>query len=315
MKKTAFYKKPTSYEEQLNLLLKRGLVIEDRDKVIRYLKQISYYRLSAYFLPFQKEKNIFNAGTSFENILEVYKFDRKLRLLVFDNIERVEITIRAQISHILANKYNNSHWQDNKDIFKKPYKTHQKVLINPYEEFQSIIKKNTASKKPEVFISHYIRKYSSPKNPPAWMCMELLTIGELSRLFNGLKLPEDKQLIANFFGLPHPVLTSWLHSLTYVRNLCAHHSRLWNRDLAIRPDILKKPRLPWISKFYENNRRTFYFLCIVKYLLIASNPNNHFTRKLTDLFLKYPGVPFRYLGFPTNDKGDILNWYNEPLWK
>lgn len=315
MAKSVFNKKPTTYEEQVELLLQRGLQIDDKLRIIRYLNQISYYRLSAYFLPFQQKKNCFNEGVSYEDVLETYKFDRKLRLLVFDNIERIEIAIRTQISHVLAFNCNDSHWQDNKAVFKKPYQIRQGDWVNPYQELQDVIKKNIQSKKPEVFINHYLNKYSSPKNPPSWMCMELITVGELSRVFNGLRNSKDKQQIADFFGLPHKVFTSWLHTLTYVRNICAHHARLWNREFAIRPDILLKPRAKWIAKNFVNNHRTFYFLCTIKYLLIAANPNNHFTRKLTELIHKHPRVPIRYLGFPTNSSGEILDWANEPLWK
>jgi abortive infection bacteriophage resistance protein len=315
MTRSVFNKKPSTYEQQVQLLIQRGLNIDDNQRIVRYLNQISYYRLSAYFLPFQKVKNCFNEGVSFEDILETYKFDRKLRLLVFDNIERVEIAIRAQITNILAFNYNDAHWQDNPAVFKKPYNKKAGVSVNPFDEFQTIITKNTKSKKPEVFLDHYLKKYQYPQNPPSWMCMELLTIGELSRLFNGLGSPKDKQQIADYFGLHYKVFISWLHTLTYVRNICAHHARLWNREFAIKPDVLQKPREKWIDKVFENNHRTFYFLCTLKYLLIAANPNNNFTIKLNELIVKHPKVPIRYLGFPTNSMGGLIDWANEPLWK
>jgi abortive infection bacteriophage resistance protein len=143
--------------------------------------------------------------------------------------------------------------------------------------------------------------------------MELLTIGELSRLYVGLKDNKDKQAIAKFFGLHHTVFASWLHTLAYVRNICAHHCRLWNREFAIKPEILLKPKNEWIQPAFNANQRTFYFLCTLKYLLWEANSYNSFTAKLDALFTKYPNVPIRYLGIPTDEKGQLLDWKQEPL--
>lgn len=307
---------PTTYEEQISLLKDRGLYVPDENRLLRYLQQISYYRLSAYFIPYQRVKNEFNKGVDVNQIIDNYSFDRELRLLVFDCIERIEITIRSQMTHILAHNHHSSHWQDNPEVFLFPYVNRKTgIKMNPFDEVQRIIKINCAAKNPEVFVKHYQATYEIPQNPPSWMCMELLTLGELSRLYIGLKRNKDKQDIADFFGLHYSVFTSWLHTLTYVRNICAHHARLWNREFAIKPDILLKPRRYWVQPSYNINQRTFYFLCTLKYLLIAANPNNHLTTKLNKLFLKYPTIPIQYLGIPTDGNGDMLNWREESLWK
>ena len=102
--------------------------------------------------------------------------------------------------------------------------------------------------------------------------------------------------------------------MTYVRNICAHHARLWNREFAIKPDILLKPKRSWMQPAYNINQRTFYFLSILKYLLIAANPNNHLTNKLDSLFLKYPNIPIQFMGIPSGAGGALLNWKEEPLW-
>jgi abortive infection bacteriophage resistance protein len=310
-----FDKKVTTYAEQKELLKNRGLIILDEDRVTRYLKQISYYRLSAYFIPYQREKDAFNSNVDFDQILQTYLFDRKLRLLVFDCIERVEVAIRSQIIYIMANNHRDSHWQDNPNLFVAPYTTKKGETIDPFKEFQSIIIKSCGSKNAEVFVKHYKSKYDRPSNPPSWMCVELLTIGELSRLYLGLKNTKDKQQIASFFGVHYKVFTSWLHTITYVRNICAHHARLWNRDFAIKPDVLRTPQNKWISSRFENNQRTFYFLCVLKYLMIAANPNNNLTSKLNALFAKYPQVPYKYIGIPSNENGELLPWDKEDLWR
>jgi abortive infection bacteriophage resistance protein len=315
IQKKIFSKKPTSVFEQLNLLISRGLIIDKEDRVIRYLNQISYYRLSAYFMPYQSGKNQFNSDTNFDLILDTYKFDRKLRLLVFDSIERIEVAIRAQMINVLCKNHNTSHWQDDKKIFKEPYENKKGFRIDFFDDFQKIIDKNCMTKNPEVFIQHYNGKYRYPKHPPSWMCVELLTIGELSRLYKGLKLNSDKQDIADYFHLHHIVFESWLHTLTYVRNICAHHSRLWNRDFAIKPQILRKPIQKWVSTEFNINNRVFFLLCILKYLLFAANPNNNLKPKLIQLFAKFPQVPIKYIGIPSDEQMKLLDWKNEPLWE
>lgn len=315
MSKRTYNKTPFSFDDQLTLLESRGLIVEDKTKALEYLKSISYYRLSAYFLPYQKTKDQFNPGTTFKQIINTYSFDRDLRLLVFDCIERIEIAIRTQIIYCMAFQYNDAHWHDNQGHFITPYYNKIGNKVDPYSDLQSIISKAKTARTPEVYIKHYIDNYNSPSNPPAWMCFELLTIGELSHIYRGLRNNADKKRIADFFGVHPTVFTSWLHTLTYVRNICAHHARLWNKDLAIEPDLLKKPRGKWISKPFENNRRTFYFMCVLRYLLLRANPGNSLTTKLNELFLKYPSIPIQFIGIPSDGKGNMLDWKNENLWK
>lgn len=315
MSKKVYNKTPLSFTDQLALLKSRGISVADELKAISILQKISYYRLSAYFLPYQSVKDTFNPGTTFKQIIDTYSFDRELRLLVFDCIERIEIAIRTQIIYQMAYHYNDSHWQDNQSLFIKPYYNKIGIKVDPFSEFQSIISKAKTVRTPEVFIQHYLNNYSSPSNPPSWMCFELLTIGEMSNIYRGLSSKVDKKRIASFFDLHPTVFISWLHSLTYVRNICAHHARLWNKELAIKPELLLNPTGDWISIPFNNNKRLFYFLCVLKYLLLRANPGNNLKVKLENLFAKYPTVPIKYLGIPTDGTGNMLNWQDEPLWQ
>lgn len=310
-----YTKPPLTYPQQIALMESRGLVIGDKARTQRYLGEISYYRLSAYSLPYQQVKDTFNAGTTFENVLDLYLFDRELRLIIFDVIERIEVAIRAQIIYQLAHKYG-SHWQDNSAIFNPPYTTPTGYTVDIFGETQKIIKDSCSAKHPEVFIKHYKNNYTSPDNPPSWMSIELLTIGQLSRLYTAIKNNADRKDIADYFGLHHSAFTSWLHTITYVRNICAHHSRLWNREFAIKPEILLKPQRPWMTtSFLNNNNRTFYFLCTLKYLLGTANPSNHLKDKLQALIQKYPTTPIPFLGIPSDGNGNLIDWANEPLWR
>lgn len=310
-----YNKTPLSFADQIALLKKRGLIINNEPKALSYLQEINYYRLSAYFLPYQSAKDVFEPHITFEQIINTYTFDRELRLLVFDCIERVEVAIRTQLIYTMALHYNDSHWQDNQNHFITPYYNKIGNLVNPFADFQAIISKAKTARTPETFIRHYTQNYQKPSNPPCWMCFELLTIGELSHLYRGLKNNADKKRISDFFDVHHTVFTSWLHTLTYIRNICAHHSRLWNRDLAIEPEKLLKPKGAWISKPFENNKRVFYFLCVLRYMLLRANPTNSMIQKLDNLFNKYPTIPIQFLGIPSDGEGNLLNWKNEPIWQ
>lgn len=302
-----YTKPPLLYTDQMKLLTGRGLTITDVHAAELYLQHISYYRLSAYMLPFQARKDTFNARTRFEDIIDLYVFDRELRLLVLDAIERIEIAVRSQVIYQMSHKYG-AHWQDNAALFKPPVKHGHRMTPDYYAEIQQIISEHSNGRTPEVFIEHYKKKYTTPVTPPSWMSIELLSIGQLSRLYKGLRANNDRRELANHFGLHSTVFESWLHTLTYCRNICAHHARLWNRDLAIQPEILLKPRLPWIAPTYNNNKRSYYFLCILKYFLLTVNPQGHFYRKTCQLIAGHPNVPLQFMGF-TKD------WKDEPLWQ
>jgi abortive infection bacteriophage resistance protein len=303
-----YNKIPLSFQKQIELLQSRNLIIDDEPKALSYLQEISYYRLSAYFLPYQNAKDNFENDITFEQIIKTYSFDRELRLLVFDCIERIEVAIRTQFIYQMALHYNDSHWQDNQNHFITPYYNKIGNLVNPFADFQAIISKAKTARTPETFIKHYISTYNKPANPPSWMCFELLTIGELSHIYRGLKNNADKKRIADFFEVHPTVFTSWLHTLTYVRNICAHHSRLWNRVIINKydwPPTSSKPILNYIPNNHQR-RKIFPILSAIIYLNDEISPGHQIKQELFSLFAKFPNVQLSKMGFPAN-------WQNEPL--
>lgn len=313
-----YTKPPKTYDEQIDLLLSRGLDIKDKARASRHLSSISYYRLSAYMLPYKKWENRlltdnFIAGITWDHVHDLYVFDRKLRLLIFDAIERLEIAIRTQIIYQLSHKYG-SHWQDNKDIFKvNSYerKDGKVVTIDVHHDIQRHISEQLASNKAEVFIQHYAQKYTNPVNPPSWMSVEIMYFNHLSQICNNLKERSDIAGIAKWFGLPPDIFCSWLHTINYVRNISAHHARLWNRDFNIVPAKLKFSRDNlWVSNPETVQRaKLYYFLCMINYLLQTANPHSSFKTRLIALLEEYKHVAnLGFMGFPTN-------WKNEQLWK
>lgn len=297
-----YEKLPLSIDAQIALLQARGLSINNIEEAKHCLAHVSYYRLSAYMLPFQLRdgSHTFLKDTSFNMVMDLYSFDRELKLMLFDAIERIEIAIRTKIIYTLSLKYG-GHWQDEAKLF-----ANKNVFFN----LQKSITDHCSQKHKETFIEHYLNKYDEPATPPSWMSVEIITLGQLSQVYNAIKDTAIKKEIAAHFGLFPEVLQSWAHATTYVRNTCAHHSRLWNRELGVRPILLtiKKPKHPWISPSYHNNARLYYFLCCTFYLLKTVSPNGHFRDKLFSLLEKHNTVPIQYMGFPTN-------WQHEPLWQ
>jgi len=304
-----FTKPALTFQQQVDLLKFRGLGISDEERAIRHLSNISYYRLSAYMLPFKKVDtdahvmDAFRDGVSWDDVYDLYRFDRKLRLLIFDAIERIEIALRTQIIYQLSHKYG-SHWQDNPTIFKN---------YTVFKEIQNRIVDQLATNKEKVFIKHYREKYSDPPNPPSWMSVEILYFSELSKICRSLGNRQDLMGIARSFGvLSETVFLSWLHVISYVRNICAHHARLWNIKFAIQPNKFYYSKLDKIWLTNDEVRRVqsskmYYFLCIVLYLLQTTNPNSKFKEHFFALLEKFPEVNVKYMGFPNN-------WREHPLW-
>lgn len=314
------YNKPAlSFNDQINLLESRGLTINDRTRTIRHLSNVSYYRMSAYMLPFKKRDStgkiidVFLEGTTWDDIYNLYKFDRKLRLLVFDAIERIEIALRTQEIYQLSHKYG-SHWQNDQNIFKPPYKNRRGKLINVFQDIQNHINEQLNANQKVKFIEHYLNTYNTPPTPPSWMSVELLYFSELSKICQNLKNRKDRTDLAEAFGLKdEAIFCSWLHALNYVRNICAHHARLWNIDMQVTPApyINKDSNMIWLSAgemAKVSQRRLYYTLCIILYLLQKVNPNTKFRQHFFDLLKQYPNINLSSMGFP---KG----WDKHPLWK
>lgn len=315
---TTYNKPPLTFQQQVELLKSRGLEITDEERVIRHLSHISYYRLSAYMLPFKIVENgqhtdQFIAGTKWEDIQELYVFDRKLRLLVFDAIERIEIGLRTQIIYQLSLKYG-SHWHDRSEIFKRRSKyikrTGKTIDIDIFQELQKHIHALLESNNAEVFIKHYKTRYDNPTTPPSWMSVETLYFSHLSQICENLRQRTDQTSIASHFDLPPAIFNSWLHTINYVRNICAHHGRLWNRTFKVVPEKLHQSRgKNWITDpEWAKRSRLYYFLCMVNYLLQTVNPTSDFKSRLIKLISDYPNVSLFEMGFPTH-------WQQEEMWK
>ncbi len=304
------YTKPAlSFQDQLQQLKNRGLVIEDDQKAIFLLENISYYRLSGYWYPLLQEpksSHIFKPGASFNQSFQLYCFDKELRKLVSSELEKIEVAIRAKMIYILAHQYG-SFWTNDPNLFSNQEKF-SSTIFKLKEEYK---------RSREDFILAFKANYNDPL-PPAWMILEISSFGSLSNLYQNLKPGRSKRAIAKHFGLDDGTFSSWLHSLVYLRNICAHHSRLWNKTLSISPTIPVKPFKQWLSvttitdtrngTVSTVNNRTYYILTMIVYLLQTVNPQHKFKEKFDALLKKYCNVDPAAMGF-TSD------WRNEPIWQ
>ncbi|MCD6183104.1 MAG: Abi family protein [Thermovirga sp.] len=253
MKKT-YDKPPLTVEEQIILLRSRNLKVSNPQKAIDFLCYANYYRVSAYFLPFQDQKDVFREGTDFSNIIQLYHFDRLLRNLLWEAIGSIEIQFRTKIAYHLSTTLNDQFPQ---------YKTNNFYCWEAWQEKLQCIAQKIIEKSKEDFIKHYQSTYFNFPQLPIWAFTEVITFGNLSFLFRCLKRNLKKQ-IAKDYGVHWTTLTSWMHSLSVTRNICAHHARVWNRNFSIKPKIPQKQRPLW-----ENirNDKLFFILLILVWLL------------------------------------------------
>lgn len=296
--KSHFLKPALSIDEQITLLKQRGLVIEDETYARRYLEKVGYFRLSAYFYPLlkePKEHHIFKVGSTFNLAVALYKFDRKLRLLVFSQIEKIEVAAKAQITEKGLKETSDVFWLHESKNFKD---------MRQFRQTETIILGEWKGSK-EDFVIHYEQTYCD--NPPAWMMIELIPLGVLSHLYRNIQKPSLQKAISKEFGLFPDVFSSWLFSLSSIRNICCHHNRLWNKILPNTPRELLKPKTHWIDMSGVDRRKTYYKLAMIKYMLFFINPKNRFFEGLIELQTEFPTIDFKAMNFP---KG----WQELPLW-
>ena len=295
-----YRKQPQSNKQLLRILISRGLFVKDVNKALHLLDKIGYFRLSGYFYPqldIPKENHKFKENSYFDSTFKMYCFDRELRLLLLSNIEKIEVSFRSKLTNTLSLEYD-AFWYTHSSLFKNP-------TINK-GGLEAVIKSMNDSREDFVvsFKKNYINDYM-----PSWMVMEIVTFAHLSKTYENLKNTNIKSRIAADFGVPYPVLENWLLILTYCRNICAHHSRFWNRNFALNARKSKKPLpYPWIEQTGIPRNKSYYYISIIKYLLDRINPNNKLKFKLIKLFEKYPNIDYvKSMEFPEN-------WEEQPLW-
>ncbi len=270
-----YTKKALTIEQQINLLKKRGLIINDDNKLKHYLNTVGYYCLSGYFKIFQNKDDAFFKNTTFERVLGVYFFDRKLRLLFLNALERIEKSFRTQFVYHITLKYGPYYFDE--DYINEKDK----------EKISDILEKSK-----EPFIKNFQEKYSN-ESPPLWMLAEILSFGDILNFYIRVIENVDKKEIANYFNFGWKYLYSWLENLREVRNIAAHHSRLWNKKITKQ---LKKGKL-YSELSYEGY--VFDSIIVTAVILGKVSPNYEWLGYIKDLVFEYK-IDVNKMGFPSN---------------
>jgi abortive infection bacteriophage resistance protein len=297
-----YRKEHKTFDKQLQLLKDRDLVISNDAYVLIKLQHINYYRLSAYFLPYQhhknsQNKNKFLPNTTFENIIKLYYFDTELRKIIFEAIEAIEVYLRTQISYYHAEAYGAFGYLDINNL-------RTKLQEEFYELHHDIRKEKDRSK--EVFIRHFKKCYNST-DLPIWSVVEIISFGTLSKLFMLLKEKEQNAVIENMGGVNKYVFFKWFKALSSVRNACAHHSRLWNRTLGVSFDVPRGDEK--FESLRSSKNKIFFALTVIEYILTSIGEDEiDFKLKIKRLLQKYPSIDKNAMGF-------IDDWESLDIWK
>ena len=270
-------KKPTSYKEQLRLIKDRGCIVENDSYALGILADINYYRLGAYFLPFRADGDKFLPGTSFDTIIKIYEFDRKLRNLLFALMEGLETRLRTRIAYLHAHKYGPLGYLDVNN-FNSAHK-HTRFQA----QLESIVDKN--SKTP--IVRHHNLKYAGKF--PIWVMIELFTFGMLSTFYSDMLRGDQKEIAKSLFGRSDTELKSWLYCLTFLRNACAHYSQLYYTQFLARPagTILN----------HNLGNTLFDYILIAKALCEGTSYWSDFLPEFLAL-MRSDGIYLEHMGFP-----------------
>ena len=289
--------------DQLILLKQRGMLFKNEANAPHFLQNISYYRLKGYWWDMQSDytTHTFLPNSYFEDVIERYNFDRHLRLILFDAIERIEIALRSKMIYHLSINHGGL-WYLDYSLFEDK-NLHIQLLSSLQNEF---------NRSQEIFIKDQKSRYPK-ENADAWKILEVASMGTLSKIYKNLSHQRpEKATIANEMGLNfHSELSSWLEAITYVRNIIAHHSQLWSRNMVKRPtEKINNPSQAWFANPLApvQSKKSFLIISCMVYLCNNVTPNHHIKSKIIDLFSQYPSIPIYKMGF-------LNNWQNEPLWK
>lgn len=293
----AFGKPPITYADQVALLQRRGMIIDSPDGAAFYLQHLNYYRLGAYWLPFEADhaSHRFRPGTRFTEVLNLYLFDRRLRLLVLDAIERFEVSVRSQWAYQVAHRHGPHAHLDPSLAFRRDF--WRKNLDSLSDEVR---------RSDEAFVRHFRNTYSEPL-PPVWAVCEVMSLGLLSRWYDNLKPMPTRRAIADVYGLDERALRSWLHHLTHLRNVCAHHGRLWNRDFTITPELPRSKPAGLPGQLNHGSRKVYNSLVLLLHVLDVVAPNHRWRDNLKGLLSRH-AVDVSAMGFPPG-------WQQLPIWQ
>lgn len=310
----------TTLQQQEQRLRERGLRL-DTDSAQQWLAHVGYYRLSGYWYPYRarsrddpgRRLDEFHPGASLDEVTELYEFDRKLRTLVHDGMERVEVALRSHIGYVLG-AHGSLSYQSCEHF--RPTFRHADWNRTAQTRISRSRRHNTA-------IRHHLDRYDGI---PIWVLMEILDFSDVSKLFDGMK-SRDQLIVAENLGFivdlqalsknqrnkalkRHP-LAQWLEQLTVIRNMCAHHSRLWNKTF-IPVGTQAVRTMPLMDSIPEGQSERIYGALLVMGLILQTvSPGTQWSSKVRELIeTSYECLKYR----DTTEMGFPKSWKQEAVW-
>lgn len=313
------YNKPyLTIPEQVDLLRARGMTVEDQAKAEEYLQRIGYYRLSAYWHPMRardaatgKVLDSFVDGTTFKEATDLYTFDSRLRLIMLDAVERLEVSLRTEVALCLGKYHPHAHRLPhfvNRDFVTPPFRSG----ASRHQEWVSRLDSKALESK-DQFAIHFRTKYNG-SHMPVWIAVELLDFGPLSHLISGLRNTDLAKVGKSYGSLKPPQVKSWARSLAFTRNVCAHHARLWNKPLVNQPALVGSDipgSLEHVQLVDGASKRLYSIACVARYMLQYANPRTSWKDRFVSHIKTFPKSPRLHLssaGFPAD-------WEANDIWK
>ena len=288
---------PLSIPEQVDLLIARGMEIANREGSERWLNNVSFHRMRGYWEPFEgKSKGsgapVFQDGVTFAMVVERYDFDQRLRNLMLDACDHIEVSLRTQWVHNVAYVSGIGRFAHlDVTLFTRYHSDNLDKLRQDYEEY-------SRGKYPYRFA-----------DCPIWAAAEVMSFGQFSRWYEdtGRQIRRD---IARHYSVDEKILTSLLRHLVRVRNICAHHERLWDRDLQSTftiPKRLGDDRKA--SRFFnlQDSHKIYNVLVVVVYLMERINPLAGWRKRLTTLLDEYERLPRGSMGLPPDWRPKLIS--------
>jgi len=318
-KKIPYTSPSLNVSQQIELLKSKGLIILDEKLAEYWLTHNSYFRFKHYsysFKDYQQADGNYITDATFEMVRDIYLFDRRLKMILFEALENIEISVKTHFSNIMSLTHG-PHWylnpahflseDERRQIIRNAKKEEDIPKIFVHAEFLQNIEAELQYPS-ETFLKSYKKTYE-PIHPPSWMIMEIITFGTLSLMFENLQPSPEKNAICESFQLPKKHLVSWLHCFSFIRNKCAHHARLVYAKINFAPALPQKKSRQFLAEADLVDNATLYaVLCCVQYMLSICNNSSSFKESLLGLVDAFPTIDYARLGF-------TLRWRNEAIWQ
>ncbi len=280
-------KQPKTYDQQLEIIKLKGFVVNNDTECIEFLKQVNYYRLSAYFLPFRKKDGTYFENINFNRIQRIYEFDSRLRGLLFHCIEKIELYLRTQLAYYSGHIYGSLGYIDENNYNEK----------HDHEKFTKLLNVCIEENKNTLVVKHHKEKYKGAF--PIWVIIEFFSMGMLSYFYADLQSGDQKSIAKEVYGTSVACLKSWLRCITDLRNRCAHYSRLYDWSFTA---------LPKMPKGFDTlqNRKLFSQVLVLKLLYPDKKEwSSNIMIELKAVIEEYENdISLKHIGFPQD-------WYEQ----